>query len=83
MTTDSFTRRTTGRLAMTALVTGGVAALLTTTLSFLSLALAVVTAVVGWLALRRGQSPTPIAAGIAMAGVSAYVIVLEILVLGG
>ena len=83
MTLDTPTRLATGRLATTALVTGGIAALLTTTLAFISLALAVVTAFVGVLALRRGQDRTLAAVGLAMAGVSTYVIVLEILILGG
>jgi hypothetical protein len=74
---------TSSRLAAACFGLGLVAALLTTALSFLSLVLGVAALTCGVLAVRRVGADVWSAAGTAMAGTSIYVVVLEILVLGG
>ncbi len=83
MTTIPAPTRTPSRLATATAATGAVAALLTTTLAFISLGLAAVALVVGSVCLRRQEGGVRAPVGMAMAAVSIYVIVLEILVLGG
>ena len=71
------------RLATACFGLGLVAALLTTTLSFLSLVLGVAAIACGATDVRRSGADVWTAAGIAMAATSLYVVVLEIVVLGG
>jgi len=78
----STTQTSTNAAAVVALGLGVVAALLTTVLAFIALlagAGALVAGVISW--RRSGLSPRA-AAGMAMAGVSIYVIALEIFVIG-
>lgn len=82
-TTHTTTRTGHASLATAALLAGLVAAALTTMLSFISLVLTIVAFAAGFTAIRRGQAPTRAAVGMTAAAVSAWVIVLEIFVLGG
>jgi hypothetical protein len=83
-TTSIQPQSTTGSSALptVSLAAGVVAAALTTVLSFISLALGGVAIVTGLLAVRRGSSSRAVV-GVTAAAVSIYVIVLEIMVLGG
>lgn len=83
MTVADLTSRRTSALSLTALGLGTIAAVLTTLLSLVSLALLAPTLVCGLLALRRGDNPLPAAVGMTAGAVSAYVIVLEVVLLGG
>lgn len=72
----------TSKLALTALAAGVVAAALTTTLSLVSLVLAAVALGTGVVSWRRSPS-TFAAVGMTAAAVSAYIILLEMTVVGG
>jgi hypothetical protein len=82
MVTVSGRTHPSSRAARAAVVTGTLAALLTTVLAFLALALSLVTFVLGGLAFRRSTASRWTVAGVAMAAVSTYVIALEMLVVG-
>ena len=82
MTTTTVHVNSSSRLATAALVTGLLAALLTTLLAFLALVLGAATFVLGGLALRRHSAGVRAPIGMAMAAVSVYVIVLEIAFVG-
>lgn len=82
-TTHGPARTTASWQATTTLVLGAAAALLTTTLAFISLGLGAVALVLGSSCLRRQEAGVRAAVGMAMASVSIYVILLEIFVLGG
>ena len=71
------------RLATACFVLGLAAALLTTMLSFLSLVLGVAALGCGVAGVRRSGADVWTAAGLAMAATSGYVVVLEIVALGG
>ncbi len=68
--------------ARVCLALGVVAALLTTILGFISHALGAASLIVGLISWRRQSLSAPGAAGLAMAAVSIYVILLELFVVG-
>lgn len=83
MTTTSIDSPVSSRTAGAALALGVVAMLLTTTLAFISLALGALALVLGAQAVRRFGSSVAAVVGMTAAASSIYVIVLEILVVGG
>ena len=72
-----------GLLGTSSLALGLVAAGVCMVLSFVSLAAGAVALVLGGLALRRGGRSTSSVVGMTAAGVSIYLILLEVLFLGG
>lgn len=70
------------RLGLAAAVLGCAGALVTMVLSLLALGLSVVAVTLGIVSLGRGERPVPATVGITAGLLSAYLIVLEMFVLG-